>query len=48
MRATRGLAYWSAELLKVEAAIERHVAASRVETKRRHVARKDKVQCGQK
>jgi len=41
MRATHGLAYWSGELLKVNAAIERHVVAGRANSKRRTTARKD-------
>jgi len=42
MRATRGLAYWSSELLKVDAAIQRQVADGRTDTKGRTTARKDK------
>ncbi len=42
MRATRGLAYWSGELLKVNAAIERHVADGRANINRRKTAREDR------
>jgi hypothetical protein len=42
MRATQDLAYWSRELLKVNAAIERSVIAGRAEIRRRSVARKER------
>jgi hypothetical protein len=47
MRATHGLAYWSRELLKVNAAIERCVAAGRADIKRRNVARKERYHASQ-
>lgn len=41
MRATHGLAYWSRELLRVNTAIEQHVASGRTNIKRRSTARKE-------
>jgi hypothetical protein len=46
MRATQGLAYWSRELLKVNAAIERYIAGGRADVTRRDVITKDNDNAG--